>query len=145
MADDVYKIGLSHRFDVEIGDIKLSCSKISGLEVSIEFETYREGGVNDGPLDFALMKNSGTLILERGVGKVSSLLTWFSDIQSGKFVRKNGTIDLRNAKGKVIRSWNFSNAYPVKWAGPTMDASSLDVAIETIELKYDSLVSVDKP
>lgn len=145
MGDQVYNLGLSHLFVVEIGDIKLSFTKVSGLEVNMEFESYREGGVNDGPKDFATMKTGGYLVLEQGVGKVSSLLNWFSDVQSGKFVRKSGTIDLKNASGKVIRSWQFENAYPTRWAGPALDASGMEVAIESVQLRYDGLKSVDKP
>lgn len=136
--------GLTHSFVVEIDDIKLSFSKVSGLDVELEFDAYKEGGVNDGALEFVSSRRSGKLVLEKGVGKVSKLIKWFDDIQAGKFVKKSGTIELKNASGKTIRIWAFESAFPVKWSGPSLDATGSDVAIEVIELSYGGLKSKDK-
>jgi hypothetical protein len=35
--------------------------------------------------------------------------------------------------------WNFRNALPVRWAGPTFDASSDSVGFETLELAHEGL------
>lgn len=145
MSESTYKFGLTHRFVVEIGDIKISFTKVSGLDIALEFESYVEGGVNDGPIEFISNRKSGNLVLERGVGKVTALLNWFNDIQIGKIVKKSGTIDLKDMTGKTIRSWQFEDAYPIKWAGPSLDASGKEVALEVVELTYGGLKSVDKP
>lgn len=144
MTEQAYKFGLTHRFVVEIGEIKMSFTKVSGLDIELEFESYKEGGVNDGQLEFLVSRRSGNLVLERGVGKVTALIKWFDDIQIGKFVKKSGTIDLKDLNGKTIRSWQFEDAYPVKWSGPSLDANGQEVALEVVELTYGGLKSVDK-
>lgn len=144
MSEQAYKYALTHRFVVEIEEIKISFTKVSGLDVELEFESYNEGGVNDGPLEFLNNRRNGKLVLERGVGNKMGLIKWFEDIQVGKITKKSGTIDLKDLSGKTIRSWQFVGAYPVKWSGPSMDASGQEVALEVIELNYSGLKSVLK-
>lgn len=40
--------------------------------------------------------------------------------------------------GNTGRSWLFANAFPVKFEAPDLDASSGDVATQTLELAFDS-------
>ncbi len=136
MGNSIYDYGMNWFFKVEIGDIKMSFSRVSGLDVELEFEPYKEGGVNDYMLEFSKIKKNGHLVLERGTGEVSKLIKWFQDIQLGKFVRKNGTIELWNETGETIRTWQIENALPVKWSGPSLDATGKDIAIEKFELKH---------
>ncbi len=136
MANNIYDYGMNWLFRVEIGDMKMSFSKVSGLDVELEFEPYSEGGVNDYVLEFPKNKKSGHLVLERGTGEISKMIKWFQDIQAGKFVRKNGTIELWNETGETIRTWQIENALPVKWSGPSLDASGKEIAVEKIELKH---------
>jgi hypothetical protein len=39
--------------------------------------------------------------------------------------------------------WNFADAYPVKWAGPELRASSNAVAVETVELAHRGISKPD--
>ena len=104
--------------------------------MGFEFEPLGEGGVNDYVLEFPKNKKSGHLVLERGTGEISKMIKWFQDIQAGKFVRKNGTIELWNETGETIRTWHIENALPVKWSGPSLDAAGKEIAVEKIELKH---------
>jgi phage tail-like protein len=36
-------------------------------------------------------------------------------------------------------SWNFHNAFPAKWTGPTFDASQSAIAFESIELVHEGI------
>ena len=44
-----------------------------------------------------------------------------------------------NSLSEEILRWNFEEAFPSKWTGPSFSASSNEVAIETLELSYKSL------
>jgi phage tail-like protein len=35
-----------------------------------------------------------------------------------------------------MKTWNITDAYPVKWTGPDLRATSMEVAIETLELAH---------
>jgi phage tail-like protein len=36
--------------------------------------------------------------------------------------------------------WNFLQAYPVKWIGPNLRATTSEVAVETLELAHNGFV-----
>jgi phage tail-like protein len=38
--------------------------------------------------------------------------------------------------------WNFVNSWPCKYIGPTLNAKTADVAIETLELAHEGLERV---
>lgn len=52
----------------------------------------------------------------------------------GNVVRKNGTVVLLDSQGNEKLRWNFFNAWPSKWTGPTLNAKGNDVAIEELTL-----------
>ena len=41
--------------------------------------------------------------------------------------------------GQPVRSWSFADAFPIKWAGPNLNASSNQVATETLEIVHAGL------
>jgi phage tail-like protein len=52
----------------------------------------------------------------------------------GKLDRKAGSVVLLDAQGQEKLRWNFINAWPSKWTGPTLNAKGNDVAIEELTL-----------
>jgi phage tail-like protein len=44
-----------------------------------------------------------------------------------------------NVDGSPVMTWNFTNAYPVKWIGPHFQASEAAVAVETLELVHEGI------
>jgi phage tail-like protein len=53
---------------------------------------------------------------------------------NGQLQRKNGSVVLLAADGTEAVRWNFTNAWPSKWEGPTLNAMSNEVAIESLTL-----------
>jgi phage tail-like protein len=41
--------------------------------------------------------------------------------------------------GNRAVSWNFRDAYPVKWSGPELRGDSNSVAVESIELAHHGI------
>ena len=54
--------------------------------------------------------------------------------------RKNGSIVLLDRQGQEKARWNFFNAWPSKWTGPSFSAEGNDIAIESLELAHEGLV-----
>ena len=54
--------------------------------------------------------------------------------------RRNGSIVLLDRQGQEKARWNFFNAWPTKWTGPSFSAEGNDIAIETLELAHEGLV-----
>ena len=63
---------------------------------------------------------------------------WVEGRPSAK--RKNGSIIVLDRAGRETVRWNFVNAWPAKWTGPSFNAEGNDVAIETLELAHEGLV-----
>ena len=57
----------------------------------------------------------------------------------GKVDRRSGSIVLYDdANEEEVGRWNFVEAWPSKWTGPTFNATANDVAVEMIELAFES-------
>jgi phage tail-like protein len=57
----------------------------------------------------------------------------------GKVERKNGSIVLCNDAGEEKIRWNFTEAWPTKWTGPSFKASGNEVAIEAVDLAHEGI------
>jgi phage tail-like protein len=138
MINDPY---LGFKFRVEIKGIEVAgFSEVSGLQLEIETEDYREGGVNEyihklaGPARYPT-----NLVLKRGLMSTTALWEWQQQIARGNITRHNGSIVLMNSAGEEKWRWNFKAAYPVKWSGPDLRGNSAEVALETLELVHRGL------
>lgn len=56
--------------------------------------------------------------------------------------RKGASITVYDQAGDEKARWNLVNAYPTKYEGPKLEASSNDVANETITLVHEGIVRV---
>ena len=125
-------------FAVEIeGMIVGGFTEVEGLESEIEVEDYQEGGVNGYVHKLPRQTSYSPLTLKRGLTGMSSLWNWYHMASEGVIMRKNGTIMLLDPQQIPVMWWNFRNALPTKWTGPTFDASSDEVGFESIELVHE--------
>ena len=109
----------------------------SGLQIEFDVYEYHEGGNNDFVHRLPGAARYPNLILSRGLTNEEALLKWFWATLT-QADRKEVTITLSYGKSKP-RSWTFTDAFPVKWSGPQMDANATDVAIETLEIAHSGL------
>ena len=127
---------LSGNFRVEIDNTSASSfSEVHGLEISVEPVDYREG--TDVPLSVRKLPGVVTysnITLKRGYTQNQDLWAWMKNILNGVIDRRNGSIVLEDQERNEVVRWNFKNAWPCKYAGPSLHANSNEVAIETLEL-----------
>jgi phage tail-like protein len=57
----------------------------------------------------------------------------------GKVERMNGSIVLMDDAGEEQARWNFVAGWPTKWTGPSFNATSNEVAIETLEIAHEGI------
>jgi phage tail-like protein len=129
---------LGFNFLVEIeGMITGGFSKVEGLESAIETQDYVEGGRNDYVHKVLKGTTYVPLALSHGITDSDVLWSWHERTRRGVVQRKNGTIMLLDTEHRPVMWWNFAQALPVKWAGPSFDASAdSQVAIERVELVH---------
>jgi phage tail-like protein len=135
-ARDLEKLG-ENRFVVTIG-ASLSIGEFrecTGLAAEREILEYTEGGNNDFVHKLPGRVKFPNLVLKRGITDQKKLLMWFWDTRS-KPKLATVTVMLLHTTGKQARMWSFENAYPVKWAGPNLNAGSDSGATETLEIAH---------
>lgn len=132
-----------HRFKVEIDGLHVAgFSEVDGLKSQVETTHYKEGGVNSYVHYFPTRVEYEPLILKRGLSNASfvdRLWDWYVDYTRGKIVKKNGAIILQDRSGSEICRWNFFQAQPVAWEGPSFHSTSSDIAIESFQLIHEGL------
>ena len=129
-------------FTVEIeGLLAGGFAEVSGLEMELETEAYREGGRNDMVHALPVGVNYGRLVLQRGIADSEVLWRWQSDVRNGQMVRHTVRVTLRDSEGRPRRDWRCVDALPVKWTGPEFKAGDAQVAVERLELVHNGLRS----
>lgn len=131
----------SFNFLVEIDGItEAGFQECSGLDISIDPIEYREG--NDPPHTRKLtgLNKYSPLTLKRGITDSQALWSWHQNIVTGRTERRNISVVLLNEAREEKWRWNLRNAWPSKWTGPSFNASSNEVAVETLEICHEELV-----
>jgi phage tail-like protein len=137
---------LSRNFRVEIDNIPAAAfSEVLGLEATIDVVEYRTGtDAPDSVRKLPGLTKYPNITLKRGFTQDLSLWTWMHNNITGDLDRRNVGIILLDQAGNEVIRWTLSNAWPCKWTGPKLHAECSEVAIETLELCYESLgVSAD--
>lgn len=130
-------------FLVEIGGIRRAAfQEASGFDSSIDITEHREGGENTTMRKLPAMTKFSNITLKWGVTDDLELYNWHRQWVTGDPAakRENGSIVMLDRQGQEKLRWNFLNAWPAKWTGPTFNAEGNDVAIETLELAHEGLV-----
>ncbi len=127
-------------FQVTIGDIELAFRECSGLGSETEVvENKGAKGIQ------VYEKTSGRLTwdnitLKRGMTDSIALWNWRKQIQEGNIdsARKNGSIVIYDTQAKTkTATWHIEGAWPSKLSGPTLNATSNDVAVEELVLVHE--------
>lgn len=110
---------------------------VSGLNMEMEYETYREGGSNYTNF-FLKSPKPQVLVLEQGVladgAKIAIIM---KACVSGILVPLGGTVTLKDTFGESQRSWMIQDAYLQKYIGPELNSNQPAVAVHRIELLYN--------
>ena len=129
----------SFNFIVEIDNIaRAAFSEVSGLESETAVIEYRSGQ------DFVTRKLPGltryaNIVLRHGITQDRELWDWRKNIVDGNPDRRNGSIKLLDDSLSEVLRWNFRNGWICKWQGPSLNARSNEIAIETIEIAHEGL------
>jgi len=118
------------------GNDSIAFSEVSGLSIQYETITYRDGlSYRDGPKHMPGIDSPINLTLQKGIVKADSyLLDWLNTIKLNIVEKRDVRIDLLNENGEATVSWTAKDAFPSKLDAPSFNATSNEVAIESLEL-----------
>jgi phage tail-like protein len=136
-----------YNYKVDIGSETIAFSEVSGLELSFETITYKESPVGSGIAGPNVMQMPGSrkplnITLKKGYVKgksMPSLYNWLNATQLNRTEKKDITVHLCDEKGDSVVRWKVIDAFPVKLSAPSFNASSNEIAIESMELAASSL------
>lgn len=125
---------VAFRFVVDVGNDRQGAFTECGLPaIEWDVEELKEGGLNTYVHQLPGRRKAGRISLKNGVGKCS-LLDWYLETMKEQFSRKTVTVTLLDPMLKPIMTWNLSEAYPIKWAGPQLKTDNNTIAIQTLDL-----------
>lgn len=128
------------RYKVEIDGITAGgFSEVTGFDASIDVMEYREGDMVQTPMKIPGLKKYGNITLKKGLADSMALYEWLDAGITGEVERKTITITLLDATESAVASWRVINAWPVKYTGPDFNATSSEVAVETLEVAHEGM------
>ena len=126
-----------------VSDIALGgFMECSGLEMSLEVKDFEEGGNNGFVHKFATRMKWSNIILKKGLGVGTALWDWSYSFVEGKGKRRDGMITLLNDLKVPTVVWYFRNGLPLKYTGPTLNATQNNVAIESLEIAHEGIYQI---
>ncbi|MGI0484851.1 phage tail protein [Pantanalinema rosaneae CENA516] len=127
-------------FLVEIDGItEAGFRECSGLDATTDPVDYREGNDPMHVRKLTGLNKYSPITLKRGITDSNDLWTWRQKVIDGQTERKDCSIILRDETGAEKHRWNLRRAWPSKWTGPSFNATSNDVAVETLEIVHEEM------
>ena len=124
------------------GAIDFGFQEASGLDIEMGVEEVGCGGENRFKYRLPGVNKFKNLVLKRGlIPSNSALATWVAQILDSSLgitiKTKTITVALLDSDREKLVSWDFINAYPVKWSVSDFKSMENTYAIETLEFAYN--------
>ncbi|HEY2962165.1 MAG TPA: phage tail protein [Pyrinomonadaceae bacterium] len=120
-------------------------SECDGLEMTMDVKTIREGGNNGKQIRLTGPINYGQVTMKRGMTATFDLWDWFNLMLTDPSLRSDAEVVVFAPDGQTERArFLLSRCVPVKLKAPPLNAKDAAVAIEELQLSYESL-TLKKP
>jgi phage tail-like protein len=124
------------------GDDSANFSEVNGLESETKVIEYRHG---NNPIFYPIkmpgLGRVGNVTMRKGIFvNDNKFWDWYSQIKMNTILRKTVVINLLDETGTPKMTWTLNNAWPTKITGTDLKSEGNEVAIESIELAFETLV-----
>jgi len=150
MADNNYYPPVGFYFAVSLPgeDENLGFQEASGLSAEIGVEEIASGGENRFKYRLPTVAKHQNLVLKRGVAPAgSAFVKWCLDTIDGGLTNsiqtKTVIISLLNQSAQPLITWQFHNAWPVKYTISDLHSQKNELVVETIELAYNYMETLN--
>jgi phage tail-like protein len=121
-------------------------AELDGLEMTMESKTIREGGRNSGPVHMVGPVGYGQLTLKRGMTPNFDLWKWFERVNAAGNGGERGTaeiVSLGSDAFTVQVRFRLGGCLPVKLKASALNAKDGQIAVEEMQVAYESLELVE--
>ena len=115
---------------------------IAWIDSVADVMEYREGDMVRTPMKIPGLKKYSNITLKKGLADSKVMYDWVIAGVDGAVQRKTITISLMDETAAVVASWQVINAWPMKYTAPDFNATSSEVAIETLEIAHEGMTRV---
>lgn len=129
-----------HVPDISTKACNASFAECDGLDMTMEVKTIREGGNNGRQIRLAGPLAYAQLTLKRGMTASFELWDWFGAVLDRPSLRADAEVVIFAPDGVTERArFILSRCLPVKLKAPPLNAKDGMVAIEELQIAYESL------
>lgn len=114
-------------------------SECDGLEMSVSPKTIREGGNNGQVIHLPGPTAYGQLSLKRGMTANLDLWSWFERSQSERSLRASAEVVMLGSDRREQLRFELSGCLPIKLKAPGLNARDGQIAIEEMQIAYETL------
>lgn len=117
-----------------------SFQEVSGLNADGEVIDYRTGDKPENLVDkIPGLRSVANIVLRRGYTQNRDLFEWYMEIAQGNILRRSVTIKLLDEKREGVIFWNCRNCWVNAIEGPSLSATSSQVAVESTTLIHEGI------
>ena len=143
MPDEILWPPPKFYFSVQLGDDKdVTFQEVTGLQTETKVIEYRHG---NSPL-FSTIKmpgltSGGNVTMKKGIfAKDTKFFDWYLETKKREsFKRRVVVVNLLDEGGNPKMTWTLNNAWPTKVTGTDLKSDGNDVAVESIEIAFETL------
>ena len=116
-------------------------AECDGLEATLDARAIHEGGRNSGPVLRAGVVAYSQLTLRRGMSSNADLWTWFERVAGGERGLRASVEVVMMAADRATEQTRFvlTGCVPIKLRAPALNARDGLLAVEEIQIAYESL------
>lgn len=127
----------------------MECTGLDGDTMPME---YRDSKVPNGEGNGAFvrklpgMESYPNVVLRRGVTGSPALWVWRKMVRDGvpwENIKAEIHVKLQDEQHNVVMTWLLQDAWPCKLSGPALNASTNEIAVETLELCCERIELVE--
>jgi len=117
--------------------------EVTGLESEVQVIEYRAGNSkNFSTVKMPGLSKVGNVTMKKGIFVTDAALwTWFTQISMNTIQRATITIQLLDNSGNPQYQWILNNAFPTKFSGTDLKSDGNEVAVESIEIAYETMTT----
>lgn len=129
-------------FSVQIGGASTSFQEVTGLDTESRPIEYRHGdSPSFYPIKMPGLGKVGNVTMRKGIFvNDTQLWDWFNQIKLNTIARQTVVVNLLDETGAPKMVWTLNNAFPTKVTGTDLKSEGNEVAVESVEIAYETLV-----